>query len=70
MRKVTKSKTSSTARRKNLITTILREGVEIRPYTNCIKTGERYVADRTYNKCVSCIRTTKVSYDLVISQKD
>ena len=70
MRKVTKSKTSSTARRKNLVATILREGVEMRPYTNCIKAGERYMANRAYNKCVRCVRTAKASCDLVISQKD
>ena len=65
-----KSKTSNTTRRKNLVTTILREGIEMRPYTNCIKAGERCVANRTYNKYAGCIRTTKASYDLVISQKD
>ena len=50
--------------------TILREGVEMRPYTNYIKAGERCVADRTYNKCAGCVRTTKASCDLVVSQKD
>ena len=70
MRKVTKSKTSSTARRKNLVATILREGVEMRPCTNYIKAGERCVADRAYNKCAGCVRTAKASCDLVVSQKD
>ena len=70
MRKVTKSKTSSITRRKNLVATIFREGVEIRPYINCIQTGERYVANRAHDKCVGCVRITKASCDLVVSQKD
>ena len=70
MRKVTKSKTSSITRRKNLVATIFREGVKIRPCTNYIKVGERYVADRIYNKYTGCIRTTKASCDLIISQKN
>ena len=37
MRKVTKSKSLSTVRRKRLVKFIFREGIEIRPYTNCIK---------------------------------
>ena len=67
MRKVTKSKTSSITRRKNLVIIILREGVEIRPYTNYIKAGERYVANRVYNKYAGYIRTIKALCDLVIS---
>ena len=67
MRKVTKSKTSSTARRKNLVAIIFREGVEMRPCTNCIQAGERYVANRAYDKCAGCVRTAKASCDLVIS---
>ena len=67
MRKVTKFKTSSTARRKNLVTIIFREGVEMRPCINYIKTGEYYVANRIYNKYVSCIRTVKALYDLIVS---
>ena len=70
MRKVIKSKTSSTTRRKNLVATIFREGVEMRPYTNYIKAGERCVADRAYNKYADCIRTAKASCDLVVSQKN
>ena len=67
---MTKSKTSSITRRKNLVIIILREGVEIRPCTNCIQAGERYVANRAHDKYVRCVRTTKVSCDLVVSQKD
>ena len=67
MRKVTKSKTSSITRRKNLVAIILRENVEMRPCTNCIQAGERYVADRAHDKCVGCVRTTKASCDLVVS---
>ena len=70
MRKVTKSKTSSITRRKNLVAIILREGVEMRPCTNCIKAGERYVANRAYNKYAGYIRTAKASCDLIVSQKD
>ena len=67
---MTKSKTSNTARRKNLVTIILRENIEIRPCTNYIKAGERCVANRTYNKYVGCIRTAKASCDLVVSLKN
>ena len=50
--------------------TIFRKGIEIRPCTNCIKVGKRYMADRIYNKYAGCIRITKASCDLVISQKN
>ena len=68
MRKVTKSKISSTVCRRNLVTTILRKEVEIRPYINCIKIGERYIADRVYNKYANYVKNTKTSYNLIISQ--
>ena len=42
----------------------------MRFYINYIKAGERYVANRIYNKYAGCIRTTKASCDLVISQKN
>ena len=70
MRKVTKSKTSSTARRKNLVATIFREGVEMRPCTNCIQAGERCVANRAHDKYAEYVRTTKASCDLVVFQKN
>ena len=69
MQKVTKSKTFSTICRKNLVTAILRKKVEIRPCTNYIKSGKRYIADRIYNKYTNCIKNTKTSYNLIISQK-
>ena len=50
MRKVIKSKISNTVRRRNLVTIILRKEVEMRPYTNYIKIGERCIADCVYNK--------------------
>ena len=53
-----------------MVVTIFRESVEMRPCTNCIKAGERYVADRAYNKYAGCVRTAKASCDLVVSQKD
>ena len=42
----------------------------MRPCTNCIQAGERYVADRAYDKYAGYIRTAKASCDLVISQED
>ena len=42
----------------------------MRPCTNCIKAGERYIANRAYNKCAGCVRTAKASCDLVVSQKN
>ena len=70
MRKVTKSKSSSIVRRKKLIKFIFRKGIEMRPYTNCIKSGKRYVTDRNYDKYIRCIRGAKSSCNLVISQKN
>ena len=67
MRKVTKSKTLSIIRQKNLTAIIFRKDIEMRFYTNYIKIGERYVANRVYNKYVGYIRTVKASCDLVIS---
>ena len=49
---------------------IFREGIEMRLYTNYIKVGERYIVNRIYNKCVNYIRIIKVSYNLIISQKN
>ena len=70
MRKVIKSKIFGTARRRNLVTAILRKGIEIRPYTNYIKTEERYIADRIYNKYTNYVKSTKMSYNLIISQNN
>ena len=70
MRKVTKSKTFNTVRQKNLVAAILREKVEMRPCTNCIKSGKRCIANRTRNKYTNCIKNTKTSYNLVVSQKN
>ena len=70
MRKITKSKSLNTARRKRLIKSIFRENIEMRFYTNYIKTGKRYIADRNYNKYTGYIRNTKSSCNLVISEKN
>ena len=70
IRKITKFKSLNTARRKRLVKSIFRENIEIRPYTNYIKTGERYIADRNYNKYTGYIRNTKSSCNLVISEKN
>lgn len=42
----------------------------MRPCTNCIRTGERCVADRAHDKCANCVKNTKTSCDLVVSQED
>ena len=70
MRKIIKSKSLSTVRRKRLVKSIFRENIEMRPCTNCIKTGERYIADRNHDKCARYIRNTKLSYNLVISEEN
>ena len=70
MRKVTKFKSLSIIRRKKLVKFIFRENTEMRPYTNYIKTGERYITDRNHDKCAGCIRNIKSSYNLVISEKN
>ena len=70
IRKVTKSKSLNTARRKKLIKFIFRKNIEIRFYTNYIKTGERYIADRNYNKYTGYIRNTKPLCNLIISEKN
>ena len=70
MRKVTKSKSLNIARRKRLVKFIFRENIEIRPCTNYIKAGKRYIADRNHDKYTGYIRNTKSSYNLVISEKN
>ena len=70
MRKVTKFKSLNTARRKRLIKFIFRENIKIRPCSNYIKTGERYIADRNHDKYTKYIRNTKLSCNLVISEKN
>ena len=70
IRKVIKSKSLNIARRKKLVKSIFRENIEIRPYTNYIKAGKRYITDRNYNKYTGYIRNTKLSYNLVISEKN
>ena len=67
MRKVIKLKSSSTVYRKKLIKFIFRENTKIRPYLNCIRTGEKYITDRDHDKYTGCIKSVKVSYNLIIS---
>ena len=68
--KITKSKSLNTVRRKRLVKFIFRENIEMRPCTNYIKTGERYIADRNHDKYIRYIRNIKSSYNLVISEKN
>ena len=70
MRKVTKSKSLNTVRRKRLVKFIFYKYTEIRPCTNYIKAGERYITDRNHDKCAKYIRNTKLSCNLVIFEKN
>ena len=70
MRKVTKSKSLNIICRKRLVKSIFRENIEMRFYTNYIKAGERYIADRNYNKYAGYIRNTKLLCNLVISEEN
>ena len=70
MRKVTKSKSLNIIRRKRLVKSIFREDIEMRPYTNYIKTGKRYITDRNHDKYTKYIRNTKLSYNLVIFEEN
>ena len=69
MRKVTKFKYFSTARKKRLTEFISRKGTEMRPCTNCIKSGERYIANREHDKYAFCTKGAKTC-DLVIFKKN
>ena len=69
-RKVIKLKTINTARRRNLIATILRKGIEMRSYTNYIRIKKRYIVDCLYDKYTNYVKNTKTSYNLVIFQKN
>ena len=70
MRKVTKFKSLNTARRKRLIKFIFCKNIEIRFYTNYIKTRKQYITDRNYNKYTKYIRNTKLLCNLVISEEN
>ena len=70
MRKVTKFKSLNIICRKRLVKFIFRENIKIRFYTNYIKAGKRYIADRNYNKYARYVRNTKSSCNLVISEKN
>ena len=70
IRKITKFKSLNTVCCKKLIKFIFRENIEIRPCTNYIKTGKRYITDRNYDKYTGYIRNTKLSCNLVISEKN
>ena len=70
MRKVSKSKPNSTLRRRNLIKIVKRIGIEIRPCTEYIKAGETCVASRKSDSYTRCLKNTRRSCDLVISQKN
>ena len=49
---------------------IFRENTKMRLYSNCIRTGEKYITDRDYDKCTGYIKSVKISYNLVVSQKN
>ena len=70
IRKITKSKSLNIVCRKRLVKSIFRENIEIRLYTNYIKAGKRYIANRNYNKYTRYIRNTKSSYNLVIFEQN
>ena len=69
MRKVIKSKYFSITRKKRLAEFILSENIEIRPCTNYIKLGKRYIADREHDKYTFYTKGAKTC-DLVISKKN
>ena len=70
MRRVFKFKPNSTLRRRNFIKIVKRIGIEIRFYTEYIKTNETYVASRKSDSYTRYLENTRKSYDLVVSQKN